>query len=107
VQHGAVLGDVELRAAEHRVDLLREMCELRRSEEVVQDGVVQPVLGEVEVDAAGPNAHPVSARRVVLENVAQRPAFQSTGMAAQDVLGQQRSGLSRVMCVGGGVAVTV
>ena len=53
VQHGAVLGDVDLLAAEHRVDALAQPRLLRQRQQQAQRLVGDAVLRVVEVDAGG------------------------------------------------------
>ena len=71
VEHGAVLGDVDLLSPEHRVDLLAEPGLLRQLEEQPQRLVGDPVLGVVEEDPRGLERHPLAAARVGREELAQ------------------------------------
>ena len=71
VQDGAVLGDVDLLAREHRVAQLLDTGPARQRDEQPERLRGQPVLGVVEVQVADLEAHRVAARRVVGEEVTQ------------------------------------
>ena len=71
VQHRAVLGDVDLVAAEHRVDALTQAGPARQLQEETQRLVGDAVLRVVEVDAFAFDGQALAALRVGGEEVAQ------------------------------------
>ena len=71
VQHRAVLGDVDLLAAEHRVDPLAQARLLGQLQQQLQRLVGDAVLRVVEIDARGLERQALAARRVVGEQSAQ------------------------------------
>ena len=62
VQHGAVLGDVDVLAAEHGVDPRPQPAGLGEVEQQFQRLRVDPVLGVVEIPTRGLDVHPVAER---------------------------------------------
>ena len=74
VQHGAVLGHVDLVAAEHGVDALAQAALLGESTEQRQRLVGDAVLRVVEVEAGGFRRQALAAGRVVGEERAQMQA---------------------------------
>ena len=62
VQHGAVLGDVDLVAAEHRVDALAQAGLVGQLQQQPQRLVGDAILRVVEVDAGGLGGQPLAAR---------------------------------------------
>ena len=71
VQHGTVLGDVDLLAAEHRVDPLAQPAFLGELQQQLQRLVGDAILRVVEVDADGLGRQPLAALGIVGEELAQ------------------------------------
>ncbi len=71
VQHGPVLGDVDLLAVEHRVDAGAQPGSLRELDEKRERLVGDAVLRVVEIDAGRFRRHPLAPRGVVGEQLAQ------------------------------------
>ena len=81
VKHGAVLGDVDVLAAEHRVAALGEPALLGQRDEQRERLVGDPVLRVVEVEARGLGGQPLAALRIGGEQVAQVHARSRRGGA--------------------------
>jgi hypothetical protein len=71
VQHGPVLGDVDLLAREHRIDARSQPRFLRELEQQLEALVGDPILRVVEVDADGLGRHPLAALRIARKELAQ------------------------------------
>ena len=71
VQDGPVLGDVDVVAAEHRLDALRSPRLVRELQEQRDRLVRDPVLRVVEVEPGGLGGQPLAAGGVGGEQVAQ------------------------------------
>ena len=71
VQHGAVLGDVDPLAGEHRLDPLRQPGLLGQRHQQLDRLVGDPVLRVVEIQAGALGDQPLAPRRVGGEQVAQ------------------------------------
>jgi hypothetical protein len=71
VQHRAVLGDVDVLAAEHRVDAVPQPALLGQRDEEAHRLVGHPVLRVVEPDAGRLRDHPLAAAGVVGEELAE------------------------------------
>jgi hypothetical protein len=72
VQDGATLGEIDLLAAEHRVDSFAQAAFFREREKQAHGFVGDPVLGVVEENAAGLGGETLATRRIVGEKLAQR-----------------------------------
>ena len=73
VQHGPVLGHVDVLAAEHRVPALGHAGLLGQRHEQPHRLVGDPVLGVVEVEPGRLGGQPLAAARVPGEQLAQVP----------------------------------
>ena len=71
VKNGAILGHVDLVAAEHRVDAIAQARLLRQLTQKPQRLVGDAVLGVVEIQAGGFHRHALAALRVVGEKLSQ------------------------------------
>src|SRR4029079_18493713 len=71
VQHGALLGDVDLLAGEHRVTPGLDAGRGGDSDEGVEDGVVDQVLGEVDAQVGRLQQVAVGPTGIRIEQVAQ------------------------------------
>jgi hypothetical protein len=71
VQDGAILGDVDVLAGEHRFAALLHPALLGQLPEQQQRLVADPVLGEVEVEAGAVGDQPLAALGVGGEEIAQ------------------------------------
>ncbi len=85
MQHGAILGDVDLVAAEHGVDAGAQAGLPGQLQQQPEGLVGDPVLGIVEIEAAGLQHHALAALGIVCEQRAQ--------MQVLDVLVVAREGL--------------
>ena len=80
VQHGAVLGDVDVLAGEHRVDPPAQAALLGQLDQQPQRLVRDPVLGVVEEQPLGLGRHARAALRIVGEQVAQMLSAELLGV---------------------------
>jgi len=80
VQHRAILGGVDPRAREHRVDPVAEPARLREPHEQRQRAVGEPLLGVVREQAAGLEGEPLGAVVVRREEFPQREVTGSAGV---------------------------
>ncbi len=87
VQHGAVLGDVDVLAGEHRFAALLDATLAGQLAEQDHRLVGDPVLREVEVEAGAVGDQPLAARRVGVEEVAQLGVLEVAEMALQRLPG--------------------
>jgi hypothetical protein len=71
VQHGAVLADVDVLAAEHGRDPLAQPGPLGQGQQQVDRLARGAVLGVVEVEVAGGRRHAVGAARIIREQLAE------------------------------------
>ena len=69
MQHGAALGNVDLLAAEHRVDALAQPRLLRKLDEQLYGFVGDAILGVVGIDADGHAREAFAASRIVREEL--------------------------------------
>ena len=83
VEHGPVLGDVDVLAGEHRIAPFLDAALGGEVAEQQQRLVVDPVLGEVEVEAGAVGDEALAPRRVALEQLPQMAAGQLGVMAIQ------------------------
>ena len=77
----AILGDVDLVAAEHRVDPPAQIRFIRELAQQSHRLVGDAMLGVVEIDAGGFGRQPLSAAGIVLEQLAQVPGLAAPGRA--------------------------
>ena len=73
VQHGALLGDVDLVSAEHRVDALAQSAVLRQRHQQAQRLIGDAVLGVVQIQSRRFRAHALAAPRIFREEIAKMP----------------------------------
>ena len=71
VEHGSLLRDVDLLAAEHGVDAGAQAALFREADEQRQRLISDPVLRVVEIDARGLSRQPFAASGVAREQVAE------------------------------------
>ena len=77
VEHRAVLGDVDLVAAEHRLDAVAQPGLLGELEQQTQGFIGDTVLGVVEIDAGGLASQPLPTLGVLGEELPQMQALHS------------------------------
>ena len=75
VQDRAILRDVDLLAAEHRVDARAQAGFLRELEQQLERFVGDPVLGVIEIDPGAFGIHPLATIRIVGEELAEMERF--------------------------------
>ena len=80
VQHGAILGDVDLLAAEHGVDSAAHVALFGELKEQLERFVGDAVLRVIEEDADGLGGHPLAARGVSREELPQVRAASLLGI---------------------------
>jgi len=91
VQHGTVLGEVDVLAREHRGDLLGQPGLLRERDERLDGRVGDEVLGVVEVQLDGVGGQARAALRVGGEELTERRRGEGLVLVAQRAPGS-RSG---------------
>ena len=77
VQHGAVLGDVDLVAAEHRVDALAQARLLGQLQQQLERLVGDAILRVIEIDARRLDRQALAALRIVGEELPQMDVLAS------------------------------
>ena len=83
VQDRAIFGDVDLVAAEHRVDPPTQIRFIRELAQQPHRLVGDAMLGVVEIDAGGFDRQPLSAARIVLEQLTEVPGLQRPGVRVE------------------------
>ena len=83
VQHGALLCDVDLLAAEHGVYSAAHVALVRKLNEQLKRVVGDAVLRVIEEDAGGPGGHPLAARGVTREELTQVRAARFLGVGGE------------------------
>src|SRR5439155_1552529 len=83
VRAGAVLGGVDVLAAEHRLGALAQPGALGQRDEQPDGLVGEPVLRVVQVEVPGPAGQPVAAVGVLGEQVPQVPVAQRAEVRGQ------------------------
>ena len=71
VEHGSVLGDVNLLATKHGIDPPTQPGLFGEADEESQRVVSDPVLRIVEIDACGFDSHPLATFRIAREQLAE------------------------------------
>ena len=100
VQHRALLGDVDLVAAEHRLDALAQPGLLGQLQQQPQGLVGDPVLRIVEIDAGRLDREPLAALRGHRRTVAAggRPSSSDNAVSSAAQAGRLRNGGMLVDC---------
>ena len=93
VQHGTVLGDVDVLAGEHRLDALRQPGLVREPHEQRQRLIGDAVLRVVEMETCGLGGQPLAARRVRGEEVTEVRVSQRSAMRLERSKGVARTQL--------------
>ena len=83
MQYGALLGDVDLLATEHRVDASAESHLVGQREQQAQCLVGHAMLGIVEIQAGGLDREPLAALWILVEHGAQVSAVDLIVMLLQ------------------------